>query len=167
MRALWPALLLALSLLTRPAMAAERGIVIRPADLMEQPFIDAAKAGSVAANEPVDILQRQGAWVRVQAGGKSGWVRSLNLRMGSAMPATGQGNSNGAAMLLRTGSSGRTVTTGVKGLDEEKIRNASPDPDEVAKLDAFTATTQDAQALAAADKLTENKLDYLKKGKVK
>lgn len=163
MRAFYAAPLLALSLFAQPLPAAERGVVIRATDLMEKPFIDAAASGSVSANETVSILVRQGAWAQVEAGGKSGWVRVLNLRMGPAVLVQGKTN----ASLLTTGSSGRTVTTGVKGLDEEKVRNASPDPIELEKLNALGTTAPDAQALAASDKLAENKVNYLKKGKVK
>ena len=160
-KVLWGALLL----VTSTAVAAENGYVIRPADLMDQPFIDAAKSGSLTANEAVEIVQRQGAWVRVAVGGKTGWVRMLNMRMGAATLPDSKGKTN--TSFLTTGSSGHTVTTGVKGLDEENIRNATPNAAELDTLNALGATPDDAKALAASDKLTENQVDYLKKGKAK
>ena len=160
-KVLWITLLL----VTPTAVAAENGYVIRAADLMDQPFIDATKTGSVTANEAVEIVQRQGAWVRVAVGGKTGWVRRLNMRMGGATLPDSKGKTNTA--FLTTGSSGRTVTTGVKGLDEENIRNATPDAAELETLNGLGVTADDAKALAASDKLTENQVDYLKKGKAK
>lgn len=156
---------IALLLVTPTAVAAENGYVIRAADLMDQPFIDATKTGSVTANEAVEIVQRQGAWVRIAVGGKTGWVRMLNMRMGAATLPNSKGKTN--TSFLTTGSSGSTVTTGVKGLDEENIRNAVPDAAELDTLNSLGATADDAKALAASDKLTENQVDYLKKGKVK
>ncbi len=176
MRVRQAALLALLMVLPATAAGAETGLVIRPADLMAQPFIDAAKVGPVAANQPVEIVARQGAWVNVTAGGRTGWIRALNLRLEGAGAAASPGNSGerpsvgslrNPASLLRTGSSGRTVTTGVKGLDEENIRNASVDLQQVEALAALAATPDDARQKAATSKLAESQVDYLKKGKVK
>lgn len=180
MRVRQAALLALLLVLPATAAGAETGLVIRPADLMAQPFIDAAKVGPVAANQPVEIVARQGAWVNVTAGGRTGWIRALNLRLAGAGAAPGAAASPGnsgerpsvgslsnPASLLRTGSSGRTVTTGVKGLDEENIRNASVDLQQVEALAALAATPDDARQKAATSKLAESQVDYLKKGKVK
>ena len=180
MRVRQAALLALLLVLPAPAASAETGLVIRPADLMAQPFIDAPKVGPVAANQPVQIVSRQGAWVSVSVGGRTGWIRALNLRLEGAAGAPGAAArpANGGerpsvnslsnpASLLRTGSSGRTVTTGVKGLDEEDIRNASVDPQQVEALAALAVTPDDARQKAASSKLAETQVDYLKKGKVK
>jgi hypothetical protein len=43
-----------------PAQAAEKGSVIRAGSLMAEPFIDAAKAGPLAANQPVTIVKGLG-----------------------------------------------------------------------------------------------------------
>lgn len=151
--------------LTPPVMAGalESALVIRAGDLMAQPFIDAAKVAPVTANQPVVILQRRGGWVSVQAGGKTGWLRALNLRLA---PGT-SGSLNRSAANLRTGSSGQTVTTGVKGLDEERIRNASVDPVQLAKLATLAVPESAARGAAARKKLVETRLDYLKRGKSK
>ena len=114
-----------------------------------------------------------------------GWVRSLNLRLqgtGGAQPQAaaaagnnGQGRGNGRpanlnaltnpASALRSGSSGRTVTTGVKGLDGEDIKNASPDYAQVQELALLGVDAADGQAMAAEAKLAENKLNYLPPGR--
>ncbi len=128
--------------LASAAGAAEKGLIIRAGDLLAQPFIDSAKSGPVTANQPVTIVERKGGWASVEAGAAKGWVRLLNLR-------------------LRTGSSGRTVTTGVKGMDEEDIRNATPDYAELTELDGLGVGADDAKANAQKAKLTENTVDYL------
>lgn len=154
-----------LMLLAPPAMAvpAENALVIRAGDLMAQPFIDAPKVGPVAANQAVVILQRRGGWVNVQVGGKTGWLRALNLRLAPGV----SGTLNRAAANLRTGSSGQTVTTGVKGLDEEQIRNASVDPEQLAKLATLAVPESAARGTAARKRLVETNVDYLKPGKGK
>ena len=150
------------------AAAAEHGVVIRAGDIKAQPFIDAASAASVTANEAVTILERKGGWMQVEAGGKTGWIRMLNVRLGGAAGSAGSaggGDLLSTAALLRTGSSGKTVTTGVKGLGEEDIHNATVD---VAQLDALAALAVDpADATAKAQKkgLKESQVEYLPKGK--
>ncbi len=159
-------MLLILLFAVSPAMAApaqESALVIRATDLKAQPFIDAANVAPVTANQPVTIIQRRGGWANVQANGKTGWLRTLNLRLA---PGTSGAPARGASS-LRTGSSGKTVTTGVKGLDEEQIRNATVDREQLAALGTLGVTEGDARAAAAGKRLSENKLGYLKPGKVK
>ncbi|HEX8055949.1 MAG TPA: hypothetical protein VF481_04770 [Novosphingobium sp.] len=152
------------------AEAAEKGLVLRAGDLLAQPFIDAAKSGPLAANQPVTILQRRGAWANVESGGKTGWVRVLNLRLepgaaGAARPGGARPSGGNPMSLLQTGSSGRTVTTGVKGMDEEDIRNATPDYAELELLDTLAVSADDARATATKANLKENTVDYLDKGR--
>jgi len=171
MRLGWTLLFLMAALPAKAAPPpAERALVIRAGDLMAQPFIDAAKVAPVTANQSVIIVERRGGWVSVQANGKTGWLRALNLRLEPGTAAAGQPagkRPNAAASLFRTGSSSRTVTTGVKGLDDENIRNAVVDPVELAKLGALAVPESTARSAAAAKRLSENKLDYLKAGKGK
>src|SRR4249920_587256 len=86
------------------AAAAEKGLIIRAGDLMSEPFIDAAKSAKLAADQPVDIIERKGAWARVQANAQTGWVRTLNLRLPqSGAVAPGQSSSGSSPLaLLRT-----------------------------------------------------------------
>jgi hypothetical protein len=148
------------------AQAAEKGLIIRAGDLLAQPFIDAAKSAPVTANQPVTILERRGGWASIEINGQKGWVRLLNLRLdaGPARPAASSGNPLAG---LRTGSSGRTVTTGVKGMDEEDIRNSTPDYGELAELDGLGVAAADARTNAQRSKLAENTVEYLDKGRKK
>jgi hypothetical protein len=150
--------------------AAEKGLVIRAGDLMAQPFIDAAKSGPLTANQQVTIIERRGAWANVESNGKTGWVRTLNLRLeprpgtpGAARPS-GSSVSLNPLTALQTGSSGRTVTTGVKGMSEEDIRNATPDFEQVGLLDQLGVDAADARANAQKANLKENTVNYLDKG---
>ncbi len=61
---------------------------------------------------------------------------------------------------MRTGSSGRTATTGIKGLDQGDIRDASPDYAELAELGTLAVDDTDARA-AQQKALTENQIAYL------
>jgi uncharacterized protein YgiM (DUF1202 family) len=161
----------ALLLAVVPVAAAEKGQVIRAGDLLAQPFIDATSAAKLTAGQAVSIVERRGPWVSVQAGGKTGWVRLLNLRLepavavaGLARPPSGPKPSGLSSLSsLTTGSSGRTVTTGVKGMDEEDIRASTPNYAELTLLEGLGVEATDARTAAAKSKLVERSVDYLDK----
>jgi hypothetical protein len=141
--------------------AAERGAVIRADELKAMPFIDAAASAKLPANQPVTIVGRKGGWIEVEANGQTGWLRMLNVRLqGASSPAPGQANVR-AASLLRTNSSGKTVTTGIKGLGEEDLQNAAPNPAQVAKLADFAVPASEASANAQASGLVEQQVDFV------
>lgn len=152
-----------LALPLAPAAAAEQAALIRAGELKAKPFIDAPTSDKLAAKQAVTIVGRQGGWAQVQANGKTGWVRTLNLRLQAASGAP-SGNRSAAASLLRTGSSGKTVTTGVKGVDEEDIRNAAPNMAEVGKLAALAVDPSEAAENARKSGLSEHDVSYLKEG---
>ena len=61
------------------------------------------------------------------------------------------------------------MTTGIKGLGEEDLKNASPDPAQVAELTTLAVSADEATANARASGLVEQQVEYLdeKKGKAK
>jgi hypothetical protein len=146
------------------ALAAETGVLVRASDLKKEPFFDAANVSSLPEQARVEVLKRQGGWTQVKTdSGATGWVRMLSLRMGDAAPAR-QGSSGFSQLfnVARTGSSGNTVTTGVRGLDKEQIKNAVPNPAELAKLDAFRMSRADAEKFAGGNPvLSPQKIDYV------
>jgi hypothetical protein len=164
MRRGWVGLCLGAGLLLAPAsvLGAENGLMIRAGDLMSEPFIDSQKSAKVKAKQKVTILERKGGWIRVETNGQAGWVRSLNVRLeeGAGRPRGSSGN----VAQLRTGSSGRTATTGVKGLDDEDIAKASANYGELAALDATAVPQADAKSAAAQKQLSENQVAYLAEG---
>ena len=153
--------LLAAALVIAPAaLANERGLMIRAGDLFAQPFSDAPKLGPLTPNQSVTIVERRGGWVSVDAGGKRGWVRLLNLRLEPAAQPVGR-----PTAALRTGSTGRTVATGVKGLDEADIRSASLDRGQLAQLELLGVGDDIAKQYGSQNKLSESTIAYLKPGK--
>jgi hypothetical protein len=159
-------LVLAAVLAAGPALAAENGVVIRADVMRDKPFIDAAEVQKVPANAPVTIAARQGGWVEVETGGKTGWIRTLNVRLAGGGTAGGSGLL-AASSAFRTGSSGTQVTTGVKGLGESDLNAAVPNQAQLAMLDAQAATPAAASEQAMRNGLKTNQVDYLKGGKKK
>ncbi len=152
--------IVAVSFAAPAAAANERGAVIRAGDLYAQPFIDSVKIGPLTADQPVTIAERRGGWMAVDAGGRQGWVRILNVRLEAGTAGSAAARSTAA---FQTGSTARTVATGVKGLDEADIRNASPDRNQLALLDTLAASEAAARQKAVEAGLKETTVGYLKK----
>ena len=150
-----------LLLVAAPAMAQETGYAVRETEVKKEPFSDAQTVGTLAEKAQVKVLARQGGWMQVESGAQSGWVRMLSIRMSSGQSSFASGLKS-LFSVARTGSSGQTVTTGVRGLDKEDIKNAKPNPEEVKKLAGFAASKADAEKFAAGNPLLKSqKIDYL------
>jgi len=127
----------------------------------KEPFSDAQTVGTLEEKAQVRVLGRQGGWAQVESGALSGWVRMLSIRTNSGQSSMVSGLKS-LFNVARTGSSGTTVTTGVRGLDKEQIQNAKPNPEELKKLAALAATKPDAERFAAGSPQLKNQaIEYL------
>lgn len=151
---------------TATLQAAEAGRTIVAADLKQQPFIDAATVVNLPAGTGLEVLQRQGGWMQVKSGTGEGWLKMTAVKLGTAT-ATQEKSGNGLSTLVnlattgRSGSSGVTVTTGVRGLGQEELKNAQPNPEAVSKMESFTAARNETAAFASSAKLQSQTLEYL------
>jgi len=156
-------LLLSVSL---AAIASEIGQTLVSTDLKSEPFADAKTMASLPANSAVDVLKRQGGWMQVKpAGNSEGWVKMTALKLGGATANT-KGDSGmsalwNTAMQGRSGNTGVTVATGVRGLSPEDMKNAQPAPEQVKKLDSLAATRSQAESAAKSGKLSRQNVDYI------
>lgn len=145
-------------LLASGLAAAEPGTLLKDSELRARPFGDAEVLAPLMARSSVDIVARKGAWAQVKAEGKTGWVRLLNLRTGSGQ--RGDAGVGALASVFKTGSSGNTVTTGVKGLSEEKLKTAAPNPEEAKRLDQYRTNEAAARSHAKQAKLAHQQALY-------
>jgi hypothetical protein len=141
---------------------AEPAVVIRATELKKEPATDAPTVAELAENAALDAGERKGGWTRVKtAGGAEGWVKMLLLRYGG--PGTAKAGDTGLSQMFnvaRTGTSGTTVTTGVRGLDAEQINNAQPNAAELGKMASFAATKEASSGFAKRAKLQARQVDY-------
>lgn len=144
------------------ALAAEDAYTIRATELKIKPYSDAQTLTTLPARSRVAVLQRRASWTQVKSGETTGWVKMLSLQL--ARGATDRRADNGLRSLFnvaRSGGSGATVTTGVRGLSEEQLKNAQPDPEALQELERYAANRRDAQRFAAEGKLQGQRVDYL------
>jgi hypothetical protein len=148
--------------------SAEPAVTLRQFDLKQQPAADAKAVATVTSGTVVDVVKREGAWVQLKAGSDTGWTKLFDVRMGTgattAAPAPKSSGISGIAQTLNlaTGKRDSSVTTGVRGLDEQMLKKAQPNPQEGANLDGYASTPDQAQAFAKAGKLTPRTVALLK-----
>jgi hypothetical protein len=143
--------------------AADTGYVIRATDLKAKPYLDADTMIRLPDRSPVEILVREGPWMQVKAQSKTGYVRMLQVRLNvseSAQVRKPPASSPVVTAANRPSGSRPIVTTGVRGFDEQGLKDAQPDPAAFALMVSFAATRQQAQQFAQASPLNPRSLPY-------
>jgi len=145
-------------------LVAEPGYIIRSSDLMDEPYRDATSLAELEEGAPVEILKRKGGWLQVESAGKSGWVRMSKIRKGKAPTQPAAESEAGGVLDLASGRAGTgnvVSATGVRGLNEEELKEAKFDANEVDKLESFAVSEQKAARFAQAGKLIARELEFI------
>lgn len=154
------ALILYASLAT-PVYAWQVAYTVRNTEIKQLPYSDAKTVGTLNEKTSVNVMLRQGGWVKINSGKGNGWVRMLSLRGDSTARKPGDNGLQSMLNVGRSGSSGITMTTGVRGLSEEDLKNARPNPEEFEKLEKYAVNKAKAEKFARDAKLKNQQLDYL------
>lgn len=144
-------LFLLLAALALPAFASQPATVARPAELRSQPLTSAGTLKTLPAGAKLEVLKRVGGWYQVKTADAEGWVRMWLVRFAS--PPSSGGTSVAVLGSGRSGSTYTTATTGVRGLSEEELKNARPNPAAVAALEQLAVVPDDARRFAKAGSL--------------
>lgn len=146
---------LCLGLLALPAWAAP-GTMIKDEDMKASPSATAPKVASLAKGSAVEILGREGGWTQVRASKRTGWVRILSVR--------GEVSSGSAADLaaLTARREGQVVAVaGLRGLNEEELKSARFNAQELLLMDRYRADEAEATGFARAANLVRRQVPYL------
>jgi hypothetical protein len=142
-----PAAVLLLCTVSASVWAAP-GTVLRNESLYSQPTAGAKVTASVAKGASVDILAKQGGWLRVTAGKSTGWIRLLSVRAGAGgLGGAGIGDVVGAAT-TKSDPSRVVAVAGLRGLNEEDLKKAQFNADELARLGAMSVSPTQARSFA-------------------
>ncbi len=145
------------------AAVAEPVTVERDSVLRAEPRIDAGVAGNLAKGATGDAVARQGAWVQVKSGTATGWLYSFNVRFGAMGTAGSSGGGGGSALGRVFGPRQQvnvTATIGIRGLDEEDLKQAHFDESQMRQLDGYAASREQAAAQAGESGLSAVKVEY-------
>lgn len=155
------ALILSSCCLAAPAFAGETAYTVRDTEVKQKPFSDAPTVATLSENTAIDVLSRNSGWVEIRSNSGRGWVRMLSLRNRNTAEKPGDSGLQSLLNAARSGSSGVTVATGVRGLSEEDLKNATPNPRELEKLQRYAESKNKAEEFARNAKLKTRPVEYL------
>lgn len=137
------------------------GTVLRNEKLYSQPSAGSAETASIAKGASVNIIAKQGGWLRVTAGRSTGWIRLLSVRAGEGgLGGSGVGDVLGAAT-TRSDPSRVVAVAGLRGLNAEELKQAKFNADELARLGAWEVSASQAQSFASQSGLVAVKVPGL------
>jgi hypothetical protein len=147
------------------AMAeAEPGVVTVNSDIYIEPDRASTVMGNVPADAKVTILERKGTWYRIKQQSPAniqGWIW-FNVQ-----PESNLSWLERFRRVLKGGYSTRestaVATIGIRGLGPGDIRKATPDTNELNKLDRYQSDTSRARRMAGAAGLRSQPVAYLVK----
>ncbi|MFH2135769.1 MAG: SH3 domain-containing protein [Pseudomonadota bacterium] len=142
--------------------AAEEAITLRSTELKAKPYSDAQTLMTLPERSKVVVLKRRASWTQVKSGKSTGWVKMLSLQL--VRGTTQRRADNGLRSLFnvaQTGRGGSSVTTGVRGLSEEDLKNTKPNPQELEEAKQYAATKDEAKRFAIEGKLKAQQVGYL------
>jgi hypothetical protein len=149
------------ALLAAPAYAWQVAYTVRGTEIKLLPYSDAKTVARLDEKAKVNIMLRQGGWVKITSSKGNGWVRMLSLRSENTASKPGDSGLQSMFNVGRSGSSGITMTTGIRGLSEEDIKNAHPNPEEFEKMQKYAANKAKAENFAHDANLKSFQLNYL------
>ena len=153
---------LVLATLYGVAQAGESATTVRVTEIKAKPFSDAETVASLAQGSKVEVLARKASWMRVNADDNNGWVKMLSLRFSNAdKNKSGDSGLGSLFNVASKGGSGGTVTTGVRGLSEENLKNAQANPKALEAVQGYAANKAEAQKFAKSGNLRSQDMDYV------
>ena len=150
-----------LALLCGAAQAAETAYTVRTTEVKAKPYSDAATLITLPQQSKVEVLARKASWMQIRAEGKNGWVKMLSLKLGDMQAKPGDSGLHSLFNVAAKGSSGGTVTTGVRGLSEEDLKNARPNPQALQTMQGYAENKTNAQKFARSGNLKAQNVEYL------
>jgi hypothetical protein len=151
------------------ALAQEAAFTNRATELKDKAAFEAVVIIPLPAETPVKVLARSSGWTKVEVNGKTGWVRVFHLRF-PATVESGSSSSSGSFLGGLTSSLGiggkprpegtKLATVGIRGLTEEDMKNASPNPEALKKMQSWRVDKASAERFAKDGKLVTASVDY-------
>jgi hypothetical protein len=130
--------------------------------LQSEPRLDSSVVAQVKQGVTGEVTARNGAWVQVRTSAATGWVFSFNVRYPATAAGDGGAGTAGALGRLVGPRQNVNVTSsiGIRGLDEEDLRQARFDAAELKRLDDYAASKPEGEAAARRAGLSAARIEY-------
>jgi hypothetical protein len=156
-------MMLTVALLAATSAAAQQVTLERDSALYAEPRLDASQVTQLKLGATGEVIGKQGAWVNLKTPGGSGWLFSFNVRFQNQQAGAGDSGAGSAAGRLFGPRRDVSVTStiGVRGIEEEDLKQASFDAGQMKLLDGYVATQQAAERGARASGLAPASVEYM------
>ena len=156
-------LMLSVALLAGAPAAAQPVTLERDSPLYAEPRLDASQVTQLKFGATGEVIGKQGAWLNLKTPGGSGWLFSFNVRFQSQQASAGDSGASSTAGRLfgSRRSASVTSTIGIRGIEEEDLKQASFNADQMKRLESYAATKEAAERRAHATGLAPASVEYM------
>lgn len=143
------------------------GTTNRATELKADPRADSVTVANLPRETAIVDIGRSSGWIKVQTGDKkTGWLRSFHVSMkGNIAESSSSGGFFSSLTSLfapaRREPPKTISTVGIRGLSEEEMKNAKPNPVEFNKMKSYAASKADAEAAARRARLNAQTVAYV------
>ena len=139
------------------------GVVFIDIKLMDTPSHDGETMTILAADSVITVEQRQGSWTKVATAEHTGWVPTLTIRIKSVVTRE---DFKAAAVEVSDKIEDETntqvvATMGIRGLDEEELKQAKFNKKQLALLESYYANKKQLTAFSQAGELKPKNIAYI------
>ena len=154
---------LSVVLLAAASAAAQQVTLERDSPLYAEPRLDASQVTQLKLGATGEVIGKQGAWLNLKTPSGSGWLFSFNVRFQSQQAGAGDAGAGSAAGRLFGPRRNVSVTStiGIRGIEEEDLKQASFNAEQMKLLDGYVATKQVAERGARATGLAPVSVEYM------
>lgn len=156
-------LILAAILSAAASAAAQQVTLERDSPLYAEPRPEAAPVAQLKQGATGEVVGKQGGWLNLKTSAGTGWLFSFNVRFPAQKAESGESGAGSALGRVFGPHRPTTVVSaiGIRGLEEEDLKQASFDAGQMKLLDAYAASKQAAEEGARAAGLAPAKVEYL------
>jgi len=157
---LLPCLVLVVLAAAAPA-AAQQVTLERDSPLYAEPRLEASQVTLLKQGATGEVVGKQGGWLNLKTPGGTGWLFSFNVRFPPQNAAGGEAASGSALGRVFSPRPSVASTIGIRGLDEEDLKQASFNAGQMKLLDDYATSRQAAEERSRAADLAPVNVDYL------
>ena len=151
----------AMLLAVGPAVA-QKVTVEQNTPLYSEPRMESSQVAQLQQGATGEVIAKQGVWLNVKTAAATGSVFSINVRFDSqAAEGSSGGSSLGRLFGPRRSNPSVTSTIGIRGIDEEDLKSATFNAEQMKLLNSYAASKEAAEKGSRAAGLAPANVDYL------
>jgi len=125
-------------LLSQVKAEVRAGVLVHKSRVFDKPNLKSQIVKTLNVNEAIDIHRRQRAWYHISSDDELfGWVKMLDVRFSGVIKRESETGVANLVSSVTGGSNLPTVSTGVRGFDEEDLKKAKANIKQIELLNSY------------------------------